>query len=56
MSDTTDLDRRLSRASLRRADYLAEGDHRSAEIELQVNNSLLDLRTAHTAHTASKEA
>lgn len=50
MTDIHDLDRRLSRASLRRSDYLAEGDARSAEIELKVIDGLLDLRTA------SKEA
>lgn len=44
MNTLEDLDRRLKRASLRRADYLAEGDHRSAEIELQVIDGLLDER------------
>ena len=39
-----DLDRRLSRASLRRRDYLDTGDTRSAEIELGVINRLLDER------------
>lgn len=44
MSALDDLDRRLKRAATRRTVYLAEGDHRSAEIELKVIDGLLDER------------
>lgn len=44
MSALDDLDRRLKRAATRRAEYLAEGDQRSAAIELKVIDGLLDER------------